>query len=101
MRARIPLRISRPSVRRSKPAASFVLATNMSATDEKRSLDKAESGSEAGSLRLKDKVGDAEKGSVHDTASSEEGNVGLHEFAIAKQSGLRVTPEQNRRFVSG
>ncbi|KAI0641588.1 MFS general substrate transporter [Trametes meyenii] len=32
-------------------------------------------------------------------ASSEEGNVGLHEFDVAKQSGLRVTAEQNRRIA--
>ena len=30
-------------------------------------------------------------------AGSERANVGLHEFALAKASGLRVTPEESRR----
>ena len=30
-------------------------------------------------------------------AGNERANVGLHEFALAKASGLRVTPEESRR----
>ncbi|KAI0368206.1 MFS general substrate transporter [Pilatotrama ljubarskyi] len=61
---------------------------------DRTSLEKA---SEAGSL--KDKIGELEKAAVHDDGTSEEANVGLHEFEVAKQSGLRVTAEQNRRIA--
>lgn len=61
-------------------------------TIKRNSLDKT---SEAGSLD--DKSGALEKAPGFDTTGSEEGNVGLHEFDIAKQSGIQVTAEQNRR----
>lgn len=60
------------------------------------SLDKA---SEAGSLDDKGLALDSSEAAGFDSTSSGEGNVGLHEFAIAKQSGIQVTPEQNRRYA--
>ncbi|CDO72575.1 hypothetical protein BN946_scf184983.g58 [Trametes cinnabarina] len=68
----------------------------MSSPGSKRSLDKAIE-SDAGSLT--DKASPLEKGPIQDDSSSDEGNVGLHEFDVARQSGLRVTPEQNRRIA--
>lgn len=44
---------------------------------------------------------DSSEAAGFDSTSSEEGNVGLHEFAIAKQSGIQVTPVQNRRYAFG
>ena len=39
-----------------------------------------------------------EKGLVQTASESEDGaNVGLHEFALAKRAGLRVTREESRR----
>lgn len=67
-------------------------------TAQLRSLDKT---SEAGSLDDKGGVLDSSEAAGFDSTSSEEGNVGLHEFAIAKQSGIQVTPEQNRRYAFG
>ena len=67
----------------------------MSAHDS-ASLRKA---SEAGSITVSEKR-DPEKAPVRDDdddTSSADANVGLHEFALAKQSGLRVTREENRR----
>ena len=69
----------------------------MSAHDS-ASLRKA---SEAGSITVSEKR-DPEKAPVRDDDGSEDStearaNVGLHEFALAKQSGLRVTREENRR----
>ncbi|KAI0357268.1 MFS general substrate transporter [Trametes cingulata] len=62
---------------------------------DRASLEKA---SEAGSYG--DKGAGLEKADVHDGDSgSEEVNVGLHEFDIAKQTGLRVTREENRRIA--
>ena len=53
-------------------------------------------GSDTGSYS--DKERDPEKvANVVDDASSEQANVGLHEFAVAKELGLRVTQEENRR----
>ncbi|KAI0759546.1 MFS general substrate transporter [Trametes elegans] len=68
----------------------------MSHNDKERaSLEKtSEAGSYAG-----DPLANVEKAVGLETTSSEEGNIGLHEFDIAKQSGLRVTPEQNRRIA--
>lgn len=66
----------------------------MSSLASQRSLEKAVD-PEADSLR--DKAGETEEVSIHDTSSSDDGNVGLHEFEIARQSGLQVTPEQSRR----
>ncbi|OJT05237.1 hypothetical protein TRAPUB_3975 [Trametes pubescens] len=63
-------------------------------TTKRGSLDKT---SEAGSLN--DKSGALEKAAGFDATGSEEGNVGLHEFDIAKQSGIQVTAEQNRRIA--
>ncbi|RDX42116.1 MFS general substrate transporter [Lentinus brumalis] len=54
-------------------------------------------GSDAGSSQ--DKQRDPEKPGHEDTSSEEQANVGLHEFAVAKQSGLRVTREENRRIA--
>ena len=68
----------------------------MSAHDS-ASLRKA---SEAGSITVSEKEKDPEKAPVRDgddSDSSADANVGLHEFALAKQSGLRVTREENRR----
>ncbi|EJF56374.1 MFS general substrate transporter [Dichomitus squalens LYAD-421 SS1] len=63
------------------------------------SLEKAPSPAyDAGSLH--DKERDPEK--VLETPTSEsdsEANVGLHEFDVAKQTGLRVTPEESRRVA--
>ncbi|KAI0707431.1 MFS general substrate transporter [Cerioporus squamosus] len=67
----------------------------------------AMSSQDAASLRsYNDKERDPEKtGHGHtvadtdDTSSEEEANVGLHEFAVAVQSGLRVTREENRRIA--
>ena len=57
-----------------------------------------EKGSDAGSLHDVDQERDPEKVLGSPTAESEsEANVGLHEFDVAKQAGLRVTPEENRR----
>ncbi|KAI0739999.1 MFS general substrate transporter [Daedaleopsis nitida] len=57
--------------------------------------------SEAGSFSDKEK--DLEKVASprdYEEPGSEEGvNVGLHEFALAKRSGLRVTAEENRRIA--
>ncbi|KAI9069933.1 MFS general substrate transporter [Trametes sanguinea] len=68
----------------------------MSSLGSQRSREKAFD-PDTGSLR--DKTGEVEKVSIHDAASSHDGNVGLHEFEIARQSGLRVTPEQSRRIA--
>ncbi|KAL1938014.1 hypothetical protein VTO73DRAFT_12025 [Trametes versicolor] len=65
-------------------------------TAQLRSQDKT---SEAGSLDDKGGVLDSSEAAGFDSTSSEEGNVGLDEFAIAKQSGIQVTPEQNRRIA--
>ncbi|KAI0665734.1 MFS general substrate transporter [Trametes maxima] len=58
-------------------------------------------GSDAGSYgdKAPAELEKAGHGVFDGAASSEEGNVGLHEFDLAKQSGLRVTPEQNRRIA--
>ncbi|OJT05240.1 hypothetical protein TRAPUB_3978 [Trametes pubescens] len=65
-------------------------------TTQLSSLDKT---SEAGSFDDKGGALNSGKAVGFDSASSEEGNVGLHEFDIAKQSGIQVTPEQNRRYA--
>ena len=69
----------------------------MSARDN-ASFSKSE---EAGYPRVKEKASSSEKAiPLADEAidaGSERVNVGLHEFALAKQSGLRVTREENRR----
>ncbi|KAI0706690.1 MFS general substrate transporter [Earliella scabrosa] len=55
--------------------------------------------SEAGSIAVSEKR-HPEKAPVRDDDddASADANVGLHEFALAKQSGLRVTREENRRI---
>lgn len=58
--------------------------------DTAASLHKA---SEAGSFSDKD----PEKVAFDEPPAEDAGNVGLHEFDVAKKSGLRVTPEVSKR----
>ncbi|CDO72574.1 hypothetical protein BN946_scf184983.g57 [Trametes cinnabarina] len=69
----------------------------MTFPDSQRSLDDKAFEPEAGSLQ--EKVIGLATVSAYSAASSDDANVGLHEFDIAKQSGVRVTPEQNRRIA--
>lgn len=68
----------------------------MSFSDSKRSLEKALE------VEVTSVAGNGERESLEQSIDpsapcGDEANVGLHEFDIARQSGLRVTPEQSRR----
>ena len=63
-----------------------------------RDLDNASSTAIKDLDLLKDKEGDPEQ--IYGTQTDElkdEGNVGLHEFDVAKQSGMRVCAQESRR----